>query len=168
MSITWMCRAAGCTAALLLSLGTAAATAAGPGAVLKFDDPPGVQTGIGFNLNSNAAPPIGAGIAIAVRIVNAAPQFGKPAGATVGHALLQCTILSEPDPQQGDLDGYCSGIAHVPNGYLTFAGNGIFANASTQIYAITGGVGPYADARGQIVSSRGRDGRSDVTVELES
>jgi len=163
-----MRRVAGCTTAVMLSLGAGAAGASGPGTVFKFDDPPSVSTGTGgFNLNSNAAPPIGAGVAISVRIVNAVSQFGKPAGTTVGHALLQCTILSDPDPQQDDFDGYCSGIAHLPNGFLTFAGNGIFADTSTQVYAITGGVGPYADARGQIVSSRGKDGRSNVTVELE-
>jgi len=128
------------------------AGAQGSTAVLKFHSANQTFTGVGFNINSNAAPPIGSQYVVTLTLVNAAPQFGKPAGAKVGRVLLDCTILSLNMPNG---DGICSGIAHVPNGYLTFDGNGPFSTSKHQHYAITGGVGPYANDRGQIRSGGG-------------
>lgn len=148
-------------------MGVVQAGATGTTRVLKFNDPPGVETAIGFNLNSNTPPPIGASVAVTVRLQNGAPQFGKPSGAIVGRVVEQCTVLasgSTPDA----LDGLCTGIAHVPDGYFTFSGNGIFATASAQHYDITGGVGPYANARGQATNVNLKNGRGLVTINLSS
>jgi hypothetical protein len=154
-----------CALGLVLMIGVVQASAQGSTQVLKFYNPPSQVTGVGFNLNSNTPPPVGASIIITVRLQNIGSQFGKPSGATVGRVLLDCTFLSV-NPPNGD--GICSGIAHVPNGYLTFGGNGGFTNARVDYYAITGGVGPYANDRGQIKVVNNRNGSSVATVTLSS
>jgi hypothetical protein len=151
--------------AVAFAVGSVQAGAAKPTRVLRFNDPPGIDTGIGFDFNSNVTPPVGSHFVIAVRLENATPQFGKPAGATVGRALLDCTVLAEPTSEE--IDGNCVGIAHVPDGFVTFDG-WPFAGHGTQHYAITGGVGPYAAERGQITSVDQKNGRSLVTVSLYS
>ena len=151
--------------AVVLAIGAVQAGAAGPTRVLKFNDPGGTDTGIGFDFNSNVTPPVGSRFVIAVRLENEVAQFGKPIGATVGRALLDCSILAEPTPNE--LDGNCVGIAHVPDGFVTFDGWPFAANGK-QHYAITGGVGPYARDRGQIISVDQKNGRSLVTVSLYS
>lgn len=138
----------GCLVGLGLMVGVVQAGANGSTQVLKFYSK-GQTTGIGFNVNSNAAPPLGANFVISGPLKNIGTQFGKPSGAIVGHFLLECTVLSETAES---LDGLCNGIAHVPNGYITFGGNGPFAATKTNYYAITGGVGPYANDRGEIKS----------------
>ena len=158
----------GCCALVLgvaLMAGVLPAGAAGPTQVLKFNDPAGVDTGFGFDINGNTLPPLGARFAITVRLQNAVSQFGKPAGATVGRAVLDCSVLSEPTPNF--IDGTCYGIAHVPNGFVTFVG-WPFAGNGIQHYAVTGGVGAYANDRGQITSVDQKNGRSLVTVSLYS
>ena len=151
-----------------LALATGAAQA-GTGAsttVLKFFNPPGQTTGIGgFNLTSNTPPPLGSSLVIRVRLENIGSQFGKPSGATVGRVLLQCTVLTDY-AVTGTVDGICNGIAHVPNGFITFVGNGTFSNAQVNYYAVTGGVGPYANDRGQIRVVNNKDGSSNATVTL--
>jgi hypothetical protein len=151
----------------VLPVGVVQAGAAGSVRVLKFYNPPGVATGIGgFNPNAqNAIPPLGSSLAIRVRLENVGSQFGKPSGATVGRALLQCTVLTDYSVT-GTLDGICYGIAHVPDGFLTFEGNGAFSNANVTVYAVTGGVGPYANDRGWIKVVNHKDGSSDATVTL--
>ena len=154
--------------AFLVTCFAASATqagAAGPARVLRFDDPGGTTTGIGFDFGSNVTPPVGTRFVIAVTLENGIAQFGKPVGAIVGRARLDCSILTEPTPEE--LDGNCVGIAHVPDGFITFDG-WPFAGQGTQHYAITGGVGPYATDRGQIVSVDEKNGRSSVTVSLYS
>ena len=96
---------------------------------------------------------------------NIGSQFGKPSGAKVGHVLLQCTVLLVDVPQQ-TIDGICSGIAHVPDGFFTFGGNGGFTNGHVSYYDITGGVGPYANDRGQIKVVNAANGSSNATVTL--
>jgi hypothetical protein len=152
-----------CALGLVLMVGGVQAGAAGSPRVLKFYDPPGVSTTVGFNANSNAAPPIGASQVVQVVLENVGSQFGKPSGTKVGRGLLDCTILAV-NPPNGD--GVCSGIAHVPNGYFTFGGNGIFQNNKVNLWAITGGVGPYANARGQIAVKNNANGSSVATVTL--
>jgi len=151
---------------VVFAVGALQAGAAAPTRVLKFNDPAGTTTGIGFDFNSNAVPPVGSHFVITVRLQNGTSQFGKPAGATVGRALLDCSILSEPTPEMPD--GNCVGIAHVPDGFITFDGWPFAADNGPQHYAITGGVGPYATDRGQIVSVNQKNGRSLVTVNLYS
>src|SRR5579862_1836214 len=148
-----------------LTVGVISVGAAGPTQVLRFNDPPGIDTGFGFDINGNAPPPVGGRFAISVRLQNAVAQFGKPAGATVGRALLDCSILAEPT--SNFIDGTCYGIAHVPNGFVTFVG-WPFGGHGTQHYAVTGGVGAYANDRGQITSVDQKNGRSLVTVRLFS
>ena len=137
---------------LVLLIGVAQAGAAGSTQVLKFRNGNQKAVGVGFNINSNAAPPIGSSYVVTITLINAAPQFGKPVGAQVGRVLLDCTILSVNYPNG---DGICSGIAHVPDGYFTFDGNGAFSNPKAGYYAITGGVGHYAKDRGEIRTTHG-------------
>jgi hypothetical protein len=143
---------AGWLVGLVAMVGATQAAAAGSTTVLMFHSANQTQTAVGFNINSNEAPPIGSQYIITLTLVNAVPQFGKPAGVSVGRVLLDCTILSLNGPNG---DGICSGIAHVPNGYITFDGNGGFSNSKHQYYAITGGVGSYASDRGQIRAGGG-------------
>jgi hypothetical protein len=75
--------------------------------VLRFNDPPIIDTGFGFDINGNAPPPVGGRFAISVRLLNA-------------------------------------------------------------VDAVTGGVGAYANDRGQITSVDQKNGRSFVTVRLSS
>jgi hypothetical protein len=151
----------GCVGGLVLMIGAVQAGAAGSTQVLKFENSAGVQTAIGFNANSNTPPPIGASQVISVVIRNAVPQFGKPAGAAVGHVHIICTVLSVGAQAA---DGTCNAIAHVPNGYFTFGGDGLFQNNRVNLWAITGGVGPYAFARGEIVVTNYKNGSSTAVV----
>jgi hypothetical protein len=139
---------AACTLGLVGIVGVAQAGAAGTTQVLKFMNGHQTQTGIGFNTNSNAAPPLGSQFVVTLVLLNAAPQLGKPTGARVGRVLLDCTFLSVAPPNG---DGICSGIAHLPGGYITFGGSGGFGNG---YFDITGGVGDYATARGEIKTSQ--------------
>jgi hypothetical protein len=152
---------------VVLLVGVVQAGAAGSVRVLRFHAPPGVVTGIGgFNPNAqNAIPPVGSSIAIRVRLENVGSQFGKASGATIGRALLQCTVLTDFSVT-GTVDGICDGIAHVPDGFVTFEGSGGFSNANVNFYAVTGGVGPYANDRGWIKVVNHKDGSSDATVTL--
>jgi len=157
-----------CVLGLVLMIGVGQAGAAGSKKVLTFYNPPGHFTGIGFNANDpNAIPPVGAGFDITVLLKNVGTQFGKPKGTTVGRVLLDCTVLTV-NPSAQAADGVCSGIAHVPDGYFTFGGNGGFSNARVNYYAITGGVGPYANDRGQIKVVNNKNGSSVATVTLSS
>jgi hypothetical protein len=151
---------------LVLMIGVVQAGAAGSTQVLKFNSPPSQETAIGFNGNSNAFPPVGASIGLHVILQNAVPQFGKPVGATVGRVVIQCTVLIELTAQSGD--GICNGIAHIPNGFITIEGNGGFANNAVNYWAITGGVGPYANDRGAIQVTNHKNGTSTAVVTLSS
>ena len=135
-------------------IGVVQASAAGSTQVLKFRSANQTYAGVGFNINDpNAVPPVGSQFIIHLILKNGAPQFGMPTGAPVGRVLLDCTFLTSGG--FNGADGICSGIAHVPDGYITFDGNGGFSNANVNYYAITGGVGHYANDRGQIRTSKG-------------
>jgi hypothetical protein len=150
---------------LVLMIGVVQAGAAGATKVLKFSNTHSQATGVGFNANSNATPPLGSSLIITIHLQNVGSQFGKPSGTVVGRVLLDCTILAV-NSQFGD--GICSGIAHVPNGFFTFGGNGGFSNAKVNYYAITGGIGPYANDRGEIKVTNGANGNSSAVVTLYS
>jgi hypothetical protein len=138
---------------LTLMIGVVQAGAQGSTQVLKFHQGNQTQAAVGFNINSNATPPVGSQYIITLALYNAAPQFGRPTGARIGRALLDCTILSV---NTANGDGNCTGILHVPDGYLTFGGSGsAFDNAKYGYWAITGGVGPYANDRGQLRTGGG-------------
>jgi len=152
---------------LMGALGASALGATDATTVLKFHDASSTFTGIGFNANDpNAVPPIGGSFVITIKLENVGTQFGKPSGTTVGRVLLDCTVMAESSPES--LDGICNGIAHVPNGFFTFEGNGGLSNQKITHFAITGGVGPYASSRGQIRVVNNTDGSSDATVTLSS
>jgi len=136
-----------CVLGLLLSVSVVGAGAAAPSRVLKFVNGSTNFVGIGFNVNGNVIPPVGSRFAITLRIRNDGAQFGKPSGAFVGRVLIECTVLAESGQNS---DGNCFGIAHVPDGFFTFEGDGPLLNTKVNYWAITGGVGPYANARGQI------------------
>ena len=168
MAIKWLGVLSGGLCGLALSIGVMPAAAAGATRVLKFYNPPGQATGVGFNANDpNAIPPLGSSIEIRVRLENVGSQFGKPGGATVGRALLECRVMTDYSVT-GTVDGICNGIAHVPDGFFTFTGNGGFSNARVNLYAVTGGVGPYANDRGQIKVVNNKDGSSVATVTLST
>jgi hypothetical protein len=156
-----------CGTALMLIVGIAPAGASSPTRVLKFYDTAGVFTPVGWNPSSNAPPPIGAENITTLRLQNVGTQFGKPKGTTVGRVLITCTVMAVDTTRQ-TIDGNCFGIAHVPDGFFTFEGNGALGNQRITYYAITGGVGPYANARGQIKVVGHADGSSSSTVMLWS
>ena len=107
-------------------------------------------TGPYWNRHTNppTPPPVGEQAHLAGIVFNNTAQFGQAANARVGRFLLDCTVLTRAG------DGLCVGIVHVPDGFFTIAGNGPFLDASVRHYAITGGVGPYAIARGQMSTTR--------------
>lgn len=146
----------------VLIAGVVQAGAAGTTKVLKFNDTPGTLTPIGFN--PNTLPPVGSHYVITLRLKNDGAQFGKPSGTTVGRVLIECTVLALVTADTAD--GNCFGIAHVPDGFFTFQGNGPLTNARVNHWAITGGVGPYAKTRGQIKVTNHTDGTSAAVVSL--
>jgi hypothetical protein len=156
----------GCLLGLGLMIGVVQAGAQGSTVVLKFADSGTQFSAVGFNANNpSAIPPVGASEIITIHLKNAVAQFGKPSGAVVGRVLIDCTVLVVNVPV---IDGVCSAIAHVPNGFFTFGGNGGFANSRVNYWAITGGVGPYANDRGQIKVVNSSNGGSAATVTLTS
>ncbi len=92
--------------------------------------------------------PVGEEAHLSGIVLNNVAQFGKAANARVGRLLLDCTVVTRAG------DGFCVGILHVPDGFFTIAGNGPFVDATVRHYAITGGIGPYALARGQMKTIR--------------
>ena len=139
---------------IVLSIGVVQASAAGSTQVLKFRSANQTYGAVGFNVNDpNAIPPVGGQFIVHIVLENGVPQFGKPTGARVGRVLLDCTFLTAAGFTGGD--GICSGIAHVPDGYITFGGNGGFSNGKVNYYAITGGVGHYVNDRGEIRTVKG-------------
>jgi hypothetical protein len=132
---------------LALTLGAAQGGAVGSPGVVALYAPhvqltwlmPGRESGPA----TGAATTIGSQAILSARLYNRTIQFGKPTGSTVGRLLLDCTVLNVPT------DGNCTGIVHLPNGFFLIGGNGPFV-VSPRHYAITGGVGPYATARGQV------------------
>jgi hypothetical protein len=153
---------------LLLALGAATAGARSTATVLRFHDGNSSFTGVGFDANDpNAVPTLGDSYVIRIRLENIGQQFGKPTGTIVGRVLINCSVLYS-DPSSQTLDGICNGIAHIPNGFLTFEGNAVFNNTQVDHWAITGGIGPYQNARGQINVVNHKNGTSDATVMLSS
>jgi hypothetical protein len=162
MSVNRLGALAACALGLTMVMGVVQAGATGPKRVLEFSDTHVRITAVGFDANSTTLPPVGSRELIKGLLVNNASQFGKPKGTVVGRILLDCTVLSEP------LDGICTGIAHVPDGFFTFAGNGPFTGASLRYYAITGGVGSYANDRGELKTAIMSVGRQLAQVTLYS
>lgn len=151
-----------CLFGIGLASGVAQAGAAGPARVLalRLSHVQVVWTGPSWNRDTNppTPPPIGEQAQITGLVYNEAAQFGKAGNAQVGRIVLSCTVVAIPT------DGLCAGMIHVPDGFFTIAGNGPFVGANVRRYAITGGIGPYANARGELKTS----GAGDASVILYS
>ena len=105
------------------------------------------ETTVGYG--PNTSPPVGSATVYVGAVYNRAVQFGKPFDAPVGRILVNCVTLVAGPP-----DGICTGIAHVPNGFFTFAGDGAFTGYRIDHYGITGEDGPCVNTRGQIANLR--------------
>jgi len=91
-------------------------------------------------INRKSPPQIGGRMFFQDVLYNDAAQFGKPVGARVGTAEIACTLVSKSHLE-------CVVTAHLPGGELVLTGsNPIRSHHST--FAVTGGSGIYATARG--------------------
>jgi hypothetical protein len=102
---------------------------------------------------------VGSRVILSARLYNRTAQFGKAPGVAVGRLLLDCTVLNIP------ADGNCTGIVHLPNGFFLIGGNGPF-KPTPRLYAIVGGIGPYASARGEVETRTTSSGASLIDVKL--
>src|SRR5439155_22238424 len=93
---------------------------------------------------------------------NRVPQFGKPAGALVGRSEGICTLIA-PEPPQAQ----CLITAHAPDGQIVVAGEGD-PGAKVTHYAILGGIGAYAGARGTVTATALSETKSLIVVHLDS
>lgn len=133
---------------------SAAQAGAAPSLILKFVDNHITVTSLGFAPNPASSPPVGSTVIFRGRLYNDGVQFGKANGAAVGRVVLDCTVLSDP------VDGYCAGIVHLPDGFFIIAGNGPLTLVPVHRYAVTGGIGPHATARGEFTVTNGANGES--------
>ena len=92
---------------------------------------------------------------------NRGAQFGKPAGAAIGRSEGVCTLIAVTKKPQAQ----CLITAHVPNGQIVVAGEGDPGAKVTQ-YAIVGGLGAYANARGSVTATALSNTRSLIVVHL--
>jgi hypothetical protein len=92
---------------------------------------------------------------------NRGAQFGKPAGAAIGRSEGVCTLIAVTKKPQAQ----CLITAHVPNGQIVIAGEGDPGAKVTQ-YAIVGGVGAYANARGSVTATALSDTKSLIVIHL--
>ncbi len=143
---------AACVLSLVLTIGTVGATAAGPTKDMKFLAPHLTVQWVSAGSNPSsaaAAQTVGSTAILSGRLHNLTTEFGKGPGTAVGRFLLDCTLLTTW-PAGGD--GLCTGIMHLPDGFFLFGGNGPFVPGTpSRYYAITGGIGPYSTARGQVI-----------------
>jgi len=97
------------------------------------------------------------------RAYNRGAQFGKPAGAPIGRAEGVCTLIAVTKKPQAQ----CLITAHVPDGQIVVAGEG---NPGAKItrYAVVGGLGAYANARGSVTGTALSPTRSLIVVHLSS
>ena len=132
--------------AALLVAALATTSSAAPGRTLRL-----LSVQSSFAMSPSPEPRPGSTMIFTATIYNRAAQFGKKAGARIGTSESVCTIVSESKAQ-------CTITAHLPNGELVVTGAMLVSeqNLSHSAFAITGGVGAYAGARGS-VSSRDLD-----------
>jgi hypothetical protein len=83
------------------------------------------------------------------RLLNAAPQFGRPSGTVVGTDQAKLMILS---PTIGSLVG----AANFPDGTVKFGGRVTLTGTIT--IPVTGGTGRYAHASGTVTEPTGGGG----------
>lgn len=114
-------------------------------------------------LGRNEAPQVGLRFVFQDAAYNRSAQFGKPAGARIGRAEGVCTLIAvtkRPEAQ-------CTITAHMPDGQIVLAGEGD-PGAKVSRYAIVGGVGAYANARGWVVTTALSQTKTLVVVHLSS
>jgi hypothetical protein len=115
------------------------------------------QSGV---FSPDAAPAPGSRILFADALFNRVAQFGKPAGARIGHAEGVCTLITMGTAQ-------CVITAHVPNGQLVLVGSmRLTRGLATNHLAIVGGAGAYGSARGTVFSRDVSQTKSLVTLTL--
>ncbi len=108
----------------------------------------------------NAPPAPGSRILFSDALYNHTAQFGKPAGARIGHAEGVCTLVTVGAAQ-------CVITAHLPNGQLVLVGAmRLTRGLATNHLAIVGGAGAYGSARGSVVSRDLSQTKSLVTLNL--
>jgi hypothetical protein len=106
-------------------------------------------------VSATAPPQVGGRLIFTNAIYNHAPQFGKPAGARVGRSEGVCTIVALGSAQ-------CVITTHVPNGEIVAIGAIVLRQGlTTNTFAIVGGAGTYANARG---SGTSRDISQNKTI----
>ena len=91
-------------------------------------------------INKQSPPQIGGRMFFQDVLYNHGAQFGKPSGARVGTAEIVCTLVSKSHLE-------CIVTAHLPGGELVLTGSNPLGSHHTT-FAVTGGSGVYANARG--------------------
>jgi len=110
---------------------------------------------------SKSSPPrIGGQIVFPDTMYNRGAQLGKSGGARVGRSIGVCTLVSSKRPE-----AQCVITAHLPNGDLVVVGEGDPGGKVTR-YAITGGVGAYANASGTVTATAVNEEKTIVVVKL--
>jgi hypothetical protein len=108
----------------------------------------------------DAPPAPGSRIIFSDAVYNRVPQFGKPAGARIGHAEGVCTLVTLGAAQ-------CVITAHLPNGQLVLVGaQRLTRGLSSNHLAIVGGAGAYGSARGTVLARDLSQTKSVVTLSL--
>jgi hypothetical protein len=115
-----------------------------------------------FSVFPGGDPQVGSRMIFTSTLYNRTRQFGRPAGALVGHSEVVCTIVSASAAQ-------CLVTAHVPNGQIVAAGAMVLTQGpATTHFAITGGAGAYGGVRGTVLSHDVNETRSLVTLHLSA
>ena len=138
---------------LVLIVGAVQASAQSAPTVLKFYDSGGQTTGVGFDLNNpNAIPPVGCER-------TSTPSTLENIGSRSSESRLvrrsamcscECTVLRRRTCHGRSSTASAAGSLTFPTGSSPLAETGAFSNGHVSYYDITGGVGPYANDRGQI------------------
>jgi hypothetical protein len=81
-------------------------------------------------------------------LINVGKQFGKRAGAIIGHDSGIITL-------SGAKTGSIVGVAVLPDGKISFKGPLSLSSAPGPPLTVTGGTGRYAQARGKVVIGSG-------------
>jgi hypothetical protein len=110
-------------------------------------------------MNRQDPPQVGSRLVFQDLAFNHGRQFGKPDGARIGRAEGVCTLITLTKKPQAQ----CLITAHVPDGQIVVAGEGD-PGAKVTHYAVVGGLGAYADARGWVTGTALSDTKSLIVV----
>jgi hypothetical protein len=110
----------------------------------------------------DAPPAPGSRILFSDAVYNRVAQFGKPAGARIGHAEGVCTVVTLGAAQ-------CVITAHLPNGQIVLVGaQRLTRGLSSNHLAIVGGAGAYGTARGTVFARDLSQTKSLVTLTVSA